>query len=58
MLRDLMQDAERAAIKTHEEIASGRIAVSPTDRSKCEWCDYVDICRVESIVAVQSVGGA
>jgi ATP-dependent helicase/nuclease subunit B len=57
-LQDLMRDAERTAIRVHEEITSGRIAVSPADTDKCKWCDYRDICRVESIPAVEVAGGS
>jgi hypothetical protein len=52
-LRALIDDAERAAARVHEAIASGDIAVNPTDPLKCRWCDYRDICRVESAVLVQ-----
>jgi RecB family exonuclease len=58
VLRDLMKEAERTALRTHEEISSGRIAVSPADRKKCEWCDYRDICRIESMPAVKATGGS
>jgi RecB family exonuclease len=52
-LRTLIDDAERAAIRVHEAITSGEIAVRPTDTRKCRWCDYCDICRVESAALVQ-----
>ena len=47
-LRKLIDDAESAAVRVHEAITSGDIAVRPTDPRKCRWCDYCDICRVES----------
>jgi hypothetical protein len=49
-LRALIDDAERAAVRVHEAITSGDIAVRPTDPRKCRWCDFCDICRVESAV--------
>jgi len=52
-LRGLMEDAESAAVRVHEAITSGDIAVRPTDTRKCRWCDYCDICRVESAALVQ-----
>jgi ATP-dependent helicase/DNAse subunit B len=52
-LRDLMESAERTAIRVHEAVASGEIAVRPADRKKCAWCDYRDICRVETAVLVR-----
>jgi ATP-dependent helicase/DNAse subunit B len=52
-LRTLIDDAEKAAIRVHEAITSGDIAVRPANPDKCRWCDYRDICRVESAVLVQ-----
>jgi hypothetical protein len=52
-LRTLIDDAERAAVRVHEEIALGNIAVDPRDPLKCRWCDFCDICRVESAALVQ-----
>jgi ATP-dependent helicase/DNAse subunit B len=53
VLRQLMEDAESAAVRVHEAITSGDIAVNPRDPLKCRWCDYGDICRVESAALVQ-----
>jgi hypothetical protein len=47
-LRELMDEAARRAVDVHEAITSGRIAVQPADRDKCNWCDFRDICRVET----------
>ena len=52
-IRTLIDDAERAAVRVHEEVALGKIAVDPRDVLKCRWCDYCDICRVESAALVQ-----
>jgi ATP-dependent helicase/DNAse subunit B len=52
-IRELIDDAERAAVRVHEAIVSGDIAVRPTDPRKCRWCDFCDICRVESAVLVK-----
>jgi RecB family exonuclease len=48
-LRELMDEAARRAVDVHEAIISGRIAVQPADRDKCNWCDFRDICRVEAV---------
>ena len=48
-----MDDAESAAVRVHEAITSGDIAVRPADPLKCRWCDFCDICRVESAVHVK-----
>jgi len=52
-IRTLIDDAESAALRVHEAITSGDIAVHPRDPLKCRWCDYCDICRVESAKLVQ-----
>jgi ATP-dependent helicase/DNAse subunit B len=52
-IRTLIEDAEAAAVRVHEAITSGDIAVNPRDPLKCRWCDYCDICRVESRALVQ-----
>jgi ATP-dependent helicase/DNAse subunit B len=52
-LRGLLEDAESEAIRAHEAISSGDIAVNPRDPQKCQWCDFRDICRVESAALVQ-----
>jgi ATP-dependent helicase/DNAse subunit B len=52
-LRELIGDAESAAVRVHESIISGDIAVKPRDSRKCQWCDFCDICRVESTALVR-----
>jgi ATP-dependent helicase/DNAse subunit B len=53
-LRELIADAESAAVRAHEAITSGEIAVRPADPRKCRWCDFRDLCRVESAAQVQA----
>jgi len=48
-LQELIDAAEQKAIEVFESIASGNIEVRPTDKTKCRYCDYNAICRVESI---------
>jgi len=52
-INTLIADAESAAVRVHEAITSGDIAVQPRDPLKCRWCDFCDICRVESAVLVK-----
>jgi len=52
-IRTLIDDAESAAGRVHEAIAAGDIAVKPRDPLKCRWCDFCDVCRVESAALVQ-----
>ena len=47
-LEELISSAEATAMETFESITSGRIAPQPADPKKCAWCDYRDICRVET----------
>jgi PD-(D/E)XK nuclease superfamily len=49
-LQELIDAAERKAIQVFESIVSGNIEVRPADTDKCRYCDYNNICRVESIV--------
>ncbi|HEV8147509.1 MAG TPA: PD-(D/E)XK nuclease family protein, partial [Bryobacteraceae bacterium] len=58
MLRELMADAERAAMDALYQISSGHIEPRPRDVKKCKWCDFRDICRVEETAAVLRAGGA
>jgi ATP-dependent helicase/DNAse subunit B len=52
-LQALLNDAESAAIRAHEAITSGDIAVRPANPDKCQWCDFRDICRNESAALIQ-----
>jgi len=49
MLRELIQAAEQKAIEVFARIGAGEKDVHPADRAKCRYCDYNQICRVESI---------
>jgi CRISPR/Cas system-associated exonuclease Cas4 (RecB family) len=44
-----MMVAEQQAIETHESIVSGNKEVRPADPVKCRYCDYKNICRIETI---------
>ena len=57
-LRELIDDAESAAVRVHEEITLGNIAVNPRDPRKCRWCDFSDICRVETAALVKKAHDA
>jgi RecB family exonuclease len=60
-LRELIEDAERLARETQVGILSGRVEVKPADTDKCRWCDYRDVCRVDTLGAVigeQEAGAA
>jgi hypothetical protein len=50
-LHDFMNGAAAKAEETSAAIASGRVAPQPADARKCVWCDFRDICRIETIAA-------
>jgi ATP-dependent helicase/DNAse subunit B len=54
-LTDLKRTAEVKALEVHEAALGGHLPVVPTDKDKCRWCDYRDICRVESTAQPQTV---
>jgi ATP-dependent helicase/DNAse subunit B len=47
-LDELTEAAAATAVTVFESIASGEISVRPADESKCAWCDYRDICRIDA----------
>lgn len=55
-LKDLMDTAAAKAMAAFEAIAYGKIAPQPADPDKCDWCDFRDICRVESVSATREAG--
>jgi CRISPR/Cas system-associated exonuclease Cas4 (RecB family) len=52
-LRELMDDAERLARETQVGILSGRVEVKPADTDRCRWCDYRDVCRVDTLGVIE-----
>jgi ATP-dependent helicase/DNAse subunit B len=48
VLNEMVADAEQKAVETFQLIAEGRREVRPADRNKCRYCEFSDICRVES----------
>ncbi len=57
-LRGRMDAAARRAAEAHEAILAGRVEAHPADPKKCDWCDYRDACRVETIAAEIGAGAA
>ncbi|MGH9558060.1 MAG: PD-(D/E)XK nuclease family protein [Bryobacteraceae bacterium] len=57
-LRELIDAAAAKAMEVYESIASGKIDVHPADSDKCAWCDFRDICRVETAPARRAAGAA
>jgi ATP-dependent helicase/DNAse subunit B len=55
-LKELVAAAARSAADAHAAILAGRVAVHPADRGKCSWCDYRDICRVETLAEERGAG--
>jgi ATP-dependent helicase/DNAse subunit B len=57
-LQDIAKSALDAAEVAHQAIVSGRVSPAPSDPDTCRWCDYRDVCRVESIAVQSKAGGA
>src|SRR5262249_22664674 len=57
-LRELMETALHQSETVQESILAGRISAQPSDRDKCAWCDFRDICRFETIAAARGAGAA
>ncbi len=55
-LEDLTHAAAATAAAVFDAIASGKIAPDPADTHKCAWCDFQDICRVESMARTRTAG--
>jgi ATP-dependent helicase/DNAse subunit B len=47
-LGELTDAAAATTVAVSQSIASGEIGVRPADERKCAWCDYRDICRIET----------
>lgn len=50
-LRELTDGALAKAEEAFAAITSGRVAPRPADESKCKWCDFRDVCRIETATA-------
>jgi hypothetical protein len=53
-LQDFMNAAAAKAEETFAAIASGRVAPQPANPRKCVWCDFRDICRIETAAAART----
>jgi len=45
------ETAAERAVRAVEEIRAGRVAPTPGDDVRCDYCDFRDICRKESVAA-------
>ncbi len=57
-MRELIEAAIDTASRALDAIASGEIAARPADEKKCVWCDFRDMCRVESAPSIRTAGVA
>jgi len=55
-LKELTDGAVARAVASFESITSGRTAPEPADTAKCQWCDFQDICRVETAAESLTAG--
>jgi hypothetical protein len=49
-LHELMAEAGQQAIEAHQSILAGDKEVRPTDPNKCRFCNYRQICRIETVI--------
>jgi len=57
-LRDIMERAEESTLDAVNRVLSGAVAPKPADTTKCKWCSYVDICRIETEETLVQVTGS
>ncbi len=57
-LAELMQEAVDLIQRTVNEIAAGRIEPAPADPDMCGFCEFIDICRIETAAAPMTAGAA
>jgi ATP-dependent helicase/DNAse subunit B len=56
-LREVIDQALAQAISAAARIRSGVIAPAPAVADKCRYCDFADICRVETPIVLTATGG-
>ena len=47
-LREMMYRAEELTQQVIARVREGEIAVQPTDRDKCQYCDFATVCRIRT----------
>lgn len=55
-LRELIERAKQVTMDTIRGIREGRVAPDPTDKTVCEYCDFRDVCRVETAAEAATAG--
>jgi RecB family exonuclease len=55
-LHEVMRLSREAALRAVESIRSGKITPKPADETRCQFCDYARICRVENVAAAAVMG--
>jgi hypothetical protein len=56
-LAEVISAARQTAIQAAGDIRNGRIAPEPSDIERCQWCNFVTMCRYEVRTTPQAVGG-
>jgi len=51
-----LDDAVQRSVSAAQQIAAGRIVPSPSDTSKCRFCNFKDVCRYAAAEAVVAEG--
>ena len=48
MAEGWIENARQRTLAAVDEIRSGRIVPAPSDPGRCKWCDFVNVCRIET----------
>jgi ATP-dependent helicase/DNAse subunit B len=54
----VIAQAKEVALQAVSGIREGRIGPKPADTEKCDYCEFANVCRVETTVAAITAGGA
>jgi ATP-dependent helicase/DNAse subunit B len=57
-LREVMAKSRQTALEAIARVRDGVIAPDPADRELCQYCDFRDACRVESVAKAAVSGEA
>jgi hypothetical protein len=55
-LWEQLESARATALRAAEEIRGGRVEAAPKDRDQCQYCAFLDVCRVSPEAAAVAEG--
>jgi ATP-dependent helicase/DNAse subunit B len=57
-IEEVMQKSRDVSLQAVADIRDGRIVPHPADTTRCEWCSFAAMCRVEAVPATRVAGGS